>query len=69
LVQAGDNLAWQNALAEMLENPQLARQRAHAGRLAVTERFAVDRNTNQILALIEQVQNAAIKMKGAEGAS
>ena len=69
LVQAGDNLAWQKALAEVLENPQHARQRAHAGRLAVTERFAVDRNTNQILALIEQVQNAAIKMKGAEGAS
>jgi glycosyltransferase involved in cell wall biosynthesis len=58
LVQAGDILAWQNALAEVLDNPQHARNRAHAGRLAVTERFAVDKNTNRILALIAQAQSA-----------
>lgn len=61
LVKAGDMLAWQNALAEVLDNPQRARQRASAGRLAVTARFAVDKNTDQILALIAQVQSVSNK--------
>ncbi len=56
LVQPGNILAWQNALAEILENPELARQRAAAGRLAVTSRFAVNRNTEQILSLIVQAR-------------
>jgi len=59
LVQAGDKLAWHNTLAEVLDKPQLARQRAHAGRLAVTAKFAVDNNTNQILELIGQVQRVS----------
>ena len=56
LVQAGDSAAWQYALAEVLDNPQQARQRACAGRQAVTAQFSVDRNTDQILALIEQLK-------------
>jgi glycosyltransferase involved in cell wall biosynthesis len=59
LVQAGDIAAWQNALIEVLDNPQHARNRAHAGRLAVMERFAVDKNTDQILALIARAQNVS----------
>lgn len=62
LVQAGDVLAWQNALTEVLDNPQQARQRAHAGRLAVMARFAVEKNTDQILALIAQVQSVLNKV-------
>ena len=57
LVQPGNILAWQNALAEILDNPEQAHQRACAGRLAVTSRFAVHRNIEQILSLIEQAQN------------
>jgi glycosyltransferase involved in cell wall biosynthesis len=59
LVQAGDILAWQNALTEVLDNPQLARHRACAGRMEVMARFALDKNTDQILALITQAQSAS----------
>jgi glycosyltransferase involved in cell wall biosynthesis len=61
LVEAGDVKAWCNALAEVLDNPQLASQRAYAGRLAVTARFAMDKNTDQILALITQAQSESNK--------
>ena len=57
LVQPGNILAWQNALAAILDNPEQAHQRACAGQLVVTSRFAVNRNTEQILSLIEQAQN------------
>jgi len=59
LVQAGDILAWQNALTEVLDNPQLARHRACAGKMEVMARFALDKNTDQILALITQAQSAS----------
>lgn len=57
LVEAGNVAAWHNALAEVLDNPKLANQRAHAGRLAVTARFAKDNNASQILALIAKLQH------------
>jgi glycosyltransferase involved in cell wall biosynthesis len=61
LVQAGDIFAWQNALTEALDNPQIARQRARAGRLAVMAQFAINKNTDQILALISREKNMSNK--------
>lgn len=59
LVQPGNIAAWQDALTEVLDNPQRAKQRAQAGRLMVMEKFSVGNNANQILALIAQARNAS----------
>ena len=53
LVEPGNVPAWTNAICWALQHPIEAKQLAERGRVFVTNKFSMERNTTELIRLIE----------------
>jgi glycosyltransferase involved in cell wall biosynthesis len=53
MVEPGNVGAWADAICWVLENPIEAKQLADRGRAFVTNKFSMERNTAELIRLIE----------------